>query len=1000
MRKLGCAMAGLLVGTCPVTVMAQDKPTQPAQPAQPAQSARGGQTAGRQAPVAAPDATSEMDSEEIVVTGELRGAVKTDIKPEVTLNPADIQAYGASSVGELITALSAQLGSGTGRGGEQPVILLSGRRSTLNEVSSLPPEAIERIDILPEEVALQYGYSASQKVINFVLRNRFQALTTRLEARAPTQGGNSGQQGNLDLLKINRNGRFEFNLNYDHSSGILESERGVTRAGTSLFDTRGNIIGIDPVTGLPGGEIDPALSALAGATVTVAGVPDAAAGGAQGLAAFAANPNDPNVSNLTPYRTLISPQKNLTLKGVYNHTISPHISATANVQVNVTESESLLGLPGVTLDLPAGDPFSPFSRDVQLLRYLDTLSPLNRSTDSQSVQGELSVNADQAPWSRDWSWSFQGSYNRATSETTTDTDVDPVAMQALLDARDPNFNPFAAIPTSLITVAPADYARTTTSTGNVEFLTNGPLFSLPAGKVNASVRIRGNTNDLSSESFSRGLTSNSDISRDTAGLRGNINLPITSRRNAVLDAVGDLSVNANFEVEQLSDFGRLLTTGYGFNWSPITQVQARVSWTTDSNAPSPQQLGNPVITTPNVRVFDYVRGESVNVTSITGGNPNLRADSRHVFNVGLNIKPFDATNFGIVVNYNNQRYRNTAQAFPGATAAIEAAFPDRFVRDPDGDLVSIDYRPVNFASRDRQQLRWGFNLSLPIASPQATRMRERREAFQKARAESQRTGQPLPPEFAAQLDQFRRLGQQGSLFGSPAQPGQGFNRGQGQQQGQGQAQGQGQGQDGQTAPRGDGQGGPGTGAGGGGFRGGGGGGGGGRGGFGGRGGGGGGGNRLFFSAYHTWVFKDQVVISPGLPALDQLSGALSGQGSPAHQVQVQAGIKRDMLSLRLDGSWQSATQAQTGTLGNGGALTFASLTKFNLQAEANVGQNIDLLLKHPWLRGTRIALNVDNLFNAKQRVTDQNGLTPAAYVPNLMDPLGRVVRISVRKLFF
>jgi hypothetical protein len=260
----------------------------------------------------------------------------------------------------------------------------------------------------------------------------------------------------------------------------------------------------------------------------------------------------------------------------------------------------------------------------------------------------------------------------------------------------------------------------------------------------------------------------------------------------------------------------------------------------------------------------------------------------------------------------------------------------------------------------------------------------------------------MPPEFTAQLEQFRRLGQQGSLFGSTAQGGQGANRGQRQgQEGQGQEQGQGQaqpqGQDGQTPPRGDGQSGPGAGGGAGRFAGGGGGGGGGRGGFGGR---GGGGNRLFFNAYHTWVFKDEVVIRPGLPALDQLTGALSGRGSPAHMVQVQAGIKRDALSLRLDGSWQSATQASTGTLGSGDGLTFGTLTKLNLQAEANLGQDVDLLLKHPWLRGTRIAFNVDNLFNAKQRVTDENGLTPSAYAPNLMDPLGRVVRLSIRKQFF
>lgn len=917
-------------------------------------------------PQAAPAPDNINEDGELVVTGEVRGAVKTDVKPEVQLSPADIAAYGASNVSDLITALAPQLGTGQGRGGEQPVILLSGRRSTFNEVRSLPPEAIERIDILPEEVSLQYGYSASQKVINIVLRPRFQALTAELEGRAPTAGGDSGQHGEADILKLNRNSRVELNAVFDQSSGILESERGVSRAGTSLFDVRGNIVGFN------GGEIDPALSALAGSTVTIAGVPDGAATGAQPLGAFAAN--RANVSDLTPYRTLIGPQKSLTLKGTYNRAFSPHLSGTAVVELDVTESQSLLGLPSVTLNLPAGDPYSPFSRDVTLLRYLDNQKPIERSVSGQTLHGEYTLNSDVAPWSPLWSWSFQGSYDRATSETLTSAGtVDPVQMQALLNARSPAFNPFAPIQPGLVTIRPADTARSTASTGNVEFLTNGPLFALPAGKVNASIRVRGRTNDLSSASFRNGVTSAANVSRDSVGVRGNLNVPIASRRNDVLQPIGDLTLNANVEVEQLSDYGRLTEVGYGFNWSPIAQVQARVNWTQDSNAPSPALLGNPVLTTPNVRVFDYVTGRSVDVTTITGGNPALLADSRHVFNVGLNIRPFTKTDLGIFASYTNQHYRNTAQNLPAATIEIENAFPGRFVRDGAGNLLSVDYRPVNFDRTDHEELRWGFNLSLPIASPQAKRIQARREAFQAAMAESRRTGQPLPPEFTAQLQQFRRIGQQGSLFGTP----QGA-RPQGQQ-----------GQQGADRPRGDGQGGGfrGGGGGGGGFRGGGG-----RGGF--------GANRLQLSLFHTWVLKDDVVIRPGLPAIDRLNNPISGSSISAHKIDARVGLKRDWTQFSINTSWQSGTHVSTGALGSGGRLDFGSLTKVNLQAEINIGQNVDFLLKHPWFRGTRISLNVDNLFDARQRVTDQNGITPPAYAPNLMDPLGRVIRITLRKQFF
>ncbi|WP_168355897.1 TonB-dependent receptor [Sphingomonas gei] len=957
MVKWGCAIGALMVGALPMTAHAQDQ----------AVAAPQGQTppavAGQ--PQEAPAPEAEEPVEDVVVRGVVPGAVPGDIKPEVTLGPADIRAYGASNVSELLTSLSAQLGSSSGRGDEQPVILLAGRRSSRGEIATLPTEAIERLDILPEEVALKYGYSANQKVINVVLRRRFQALTTEIEGRTPTAGGNAGANAKANLAMIRRDSRTEINAEYDQSSGILESERGVSRAGSSLFDTRGNI-------------------EIPGTPPTVVGVPESAASGPQPLGAFNGGPN---VTDVTAYRTLVSPQKRLNLKGVYYRPLSPKINATASLELTGTEDQSLLGLPGVSLDLPTGNPFSPFAQDVRLSRYVEGGVPLTRSRSTRAATGALTLDGDGTPWADSWRWSFQGNYTLNTSESLTDNGIDPVAMQALLDAGDPGFNPFAAIAPSLIRSRPFDTAKSRSSVGQIDMLTNGPLFKLPAGDVRAAIRIRGQTSDFSSDSFRRGIATRADIARDSASVRGNVDVPIASRRNGVLAAIGDLTLNANMEVEQLSDFGRLVATGYGFNWSPINQIRALVSWTKDRNAPGSSQLGDPVITTPNVRIFDYVRGESVDITTITGGNSALRADRRDVFKAGLNLRPLADTNLNLSATYTNQRYRDTARNLPGATAEIEAAFPDRFVRDADGELLSIDYRPVNFAREDHSELRWGFNLFLPISSPLAKRNQARRTAFQKAMEESRRTGQPLPPEMTAQMEQFRRLGQQ-SIFGGNQGRQRGQAPGQAQPQGQGSAQPQPQGAaPGEGADRGPGGGGR--------F----GGGGGGR-GFGGR-GGGGGGNILQLSVYHTWVFKDERVIRAGLPALDYLNGQAKGSngGTPAHRIEVDSGISRDGLRFRLGGSWESGTEVATGVLGSAERLNFGSLAKINLTAQVDMNQQQSLLLAHPWLRGTRVSFRIDNLFDSRRRVTDATGETPRAYQPNLLDSVGRVVRLSVRKQF-
>ena len=70
--------------------------------------------------------------------------------PEISIGSDEIATYGAGDVGELLNDLAPQTG-------QKPVLLVNGKRiSGGGEISKLPPEAIERFDILPEEVALAY----------------------------------------------------------------------------------------------------------------------------------------------------------------------------------------------------------------------------------------------------------------------------------------------------------------------------------------------------------------------------------------------------------------------------------------------------------------------------------------------------------------------------------------------------------------------------------------------------------------------------------------------------------------------------------------------------------------------------------------------------------------------------------------------------------------------------------------------------------------------------
>jgi outer membrane receptor protein involved in Fe transport len=80
-------------------------------------------------------------------------------------------------------------------------------------------------------------------------------------------------------------------------------------------------------------------------------------------------------------------------------------------------------------------------------------------------------------------------------------------------------------------------------------------------------------------------------------------------------------------------------------------------------------------------------------------------------------------------------------------------------------------------------------------------------------------------------------------------------------------------------------------------------------------------------------------------------------------------------------------------------LRFSDFSTVNLRLFANLGEQA-IVRKNPWLRGTRVTLSVDNLFNARPEVRDAAGLAPLGYRPDELDPLGRTVRLSIRKLFF
>lgn len=656
------------------------------------------------------------------------------------------------------------------------------------------------------------------------------------------------------------------------------------------------------------------------------------------IASFLATAGTLNSSDIGAYRTLVPTSNSFDVNGTWSRALSPMTNVSVNASYSLNESTSLLGLAGATITVPSSNPYSPFSQAVTLNRYFTTPRPLTRDSVTHSAQFSSSLNT----FVGGFRLTVTGEYGRTFSDSSTYRNVDVTALQAGVSAG--TINPFAADFGKDLSFTPPDLSSSLAQNLAVRSNLSGTIFSLPAGDVQATLNAGYTYSSQDSESRRSSIITTSNLSRNVANASANINIPLVERGTGALGGIGNLSINGNFGYNDISDYGGLIEYGGGLNWSPIEGLSFIASVSGDENAPAIGQLANPAVITPNVSTYDFARGETTFVTVTSGGNPLLLSEKIRDLKLGINWQPSFIKDLGIQFEYFRNKSNNTTNAFPLLTPEIEAAFPGRVIRETDTDLtdnipgriISIDQRPVNFDEQRSQRIRWGFNFSGNLGK------------------------QP----------------QQGGGFGGPG--------------GGGPGRGPGGGGPGGGGPRGPGGGGGGPRAGGG-------------------GGGGpglamlGGGqipSRWQIALTHTYRIQDEILIRPGVPVIDLLNGsAISDSGgSPRHEIELSGGLFRKGIGLRLQGTYKTGTHVDGTSLPGSTSLTFSDQTTLGAFLFLDLGMQ-SFAKKHPFLKGARLTLRVDNILNDVVDVRDQNGVVPLSYQAGLLDPRGRFFELSLRKTF-
>ena len=555
----------------------------------------------RIAPLLAETPAPTAPAPEITVTAP-RGLTVGGIAPLLELSPSELESYGADTLSDLVDAL--KFLTRRSRSDGAPVVLINGNLAGLVEFANLPSDAVERVEVLPETVALQYGFSENQRVLNFVLREHYRTVPTRVSESGATEGGDRTTQVDASLVRLSSEARVTMLGSFQNNAKLLESDRGIDQPDS----------------------ID---------------------------------------------RTL-QPDKS---EGKVAATVSGSILGASSSLEGSFDRVSTKALQGA-VDV-AGAP-----------TVLQQSANANTARFSMQLTGQVGR----------FVWGASGSYSRLTTNSSgaiglSGDDAGDVAV---------------------------DRTNSALNAGSLQFSLSGRIASLPAGAVVANVKAGfGYQGFFSEDAYPGAPLARSNLKRTDRSASFNTSLPITSRDNHVGTGVGRpcaATFQACRSTSDVSSFGALLSQSYSLDWTPIKELHFNAIFTDHEIPPTVQQILAPETFTPNVEMFDFITGQTVYVTSITGGAPNLRATADRVASLGVSLGPFlGKTTFS--AHYEQHRIRDAVGTLPPLTADVELAFPDRFIRDADGTLIEVDNRSVNLQRQDMNDLKWGFNAWFPFGNP-------------------------------------------------------------------------------------------------------------------------------------------------------------------------------------------------------------------------------------------------------------------------------------------
>jgi iron complex outermembrane receptor protein len=658
--------------------------------------------------------TSSAPMQRVEVTGSsIKRATAETASPVQVVTREDLAKSGKGTVAEYLQTLTAD-GAGSlptgfgngfaagstaislrGLGATSTLVLLNGRRmapfaraddgqKSFTDLSTVPMEAVERIEILKDGASSTYGADAIAGVVNIILRKDFTGLVLKAEGgESKYRDGEVGKasmtwgKGDLDNDGYNVMTNVELYTNHE-----LKNKDRADRDYIGHGDIRpwGYAANSQFANGYitPGASSPTPTGALRDPkTLNYVSLP--------GCSQFSPVVNQDPAGGCLWYQDQfrsMQPQidgYNLYARGTKNldgglqlYAEAGYSSRNTSFTLTPPSTSSTVAFPpnaasptgvisyGNTILMSAKHPQNPYGADVRLRYSMFDVGPSTRSADNSFSRFVIGIKGQQ------FGWDFDTAYLHSKSELDLDYSnmINMKVLQAALGNPASQYFPYyigtqagknpASLYAAMVTNATS---HSTTQLDIVDFKASRELMQLPGGAMGVAFGAEHRREKLDNPSLSG--TVDGSINSSYVAAKGDQNISAVFVEVAA-PVIKTVELTGAVRYDKYKNFSST-TPKFGAKWTPLKTFAVRGTYSEGFRAPGPAEAGVESQSTGSSSVRDPVRCPggvpaaggataadcAISIGAVKVGNPKLSPETSKGYTLGMVWDPLANTSLSV-----------------------------------------------------------------------------------------------------------------------------------------------------------------------------------------------------------------------------------------------------------------------------------------------------------------------------------------------------------------